>query len=316
MLLHKDSFLEVCWFIINENDFPACRVEGESILFIDDDTDCVSDSNPESLERKIQSEAEHSADWLRDNRMVVAGEKSKLVVLGTKELRAKKLADRKLEIVVDGKQVRETRSEKLLGVILNNNMTWREHLYGETWRTEGENSQGLIPQLSQRVGILRKLSRFAPKKKLRMIAGGLFYSKLSYCMPLFMNTWGLDNYRDGGSRSICFSKEDCRKLQVLQNQVSKLLVYGGPVQRQIPFNIPTSELLEKSGDLSVHQLGALQTLTMVKKTVMSQKPSYIAERLQIVQSKMTMSGLTLVQRREGFISRRDSVQFDTSSFEK
>ena len=277
-------------FIINENDFPACRVEGESILFIDDDTDCVSDSNPESLERKIQSEAEHSADWLRHNRMVVAGEKSKLVVLGTKELRAKKLADIKLEIVVDGKQVRETRSEKLLGVILSNTMTWREHLYGETWRTEGENSQGLIPQLSQRVGILRKLSIFAPKKKLRIIAGGLFYSKLSYCLPLFMNTWGLEN---------------C------------------PVQRQIPLNIRTSELLEKSHDLSVHQLGALQTLTMVKKTVMSQKPSYIAERLQIVQTKMARSGSTLnvestklVQRREGFISRRDSVQFDTSSFEK
>ena len=96
-----------------------------------------------------------------------------------------------------------------------------------------------------------------------------------------------------------------------------------PVQRHIPLNIQTSELLEKSGDLSVNQLGALQTLTMVKKTVMSQKPSYIAERLQIVQSKMTRSGSTLnlestklVQRREGFISRRDSVQFDTSSFEK
>ena len=119
-----------------------------------------------------------------------------------------------------------------------------------------------------------------------------------------------DNYRDGGSRSICFSKEDCRKLQVLQNQVLKLLVYGGPVQRQIPLNIPTSELLEKSGDLSVHQLGALQTLTMVKKTVMSQKPSYIAERHQIVHSKMTRSGSTLnlestklVQRREGIIYR-------------
>ena len=94
---------------------------------------------------------------------------------------------------MDGKRVEETRSEKLLGVIINNKMTWSDHLHGEDWREKGDNNPGVIPQLAQRLGILRKLSNHAGKKKLKMLASGLFYSKLSYCLPLYTATWGLDN---------------------------------------------------------------------------------------------------------------------------
>ena len=280
----QGSILGGLLFILYENDFPACRVEGESVMFVDDDTDCVSGEAPDLLQEKIQFESEQSCNWLHDNRMVVAGGKSKLIVVGTKELRTRKLGDRKLEVMVDGKLVRESPSEKLLGVILNNQMTWKEHLHGETWRTpETENDNGLISQLSQRVGILRKLSAFASKKKLRMLASGLFYSKVSYCLPLYVNTWHLDMYKDGSSRTTSFTKEDCRKLQVLQNQVSRLQI---PNQQKHP-NMSTQELLNMNEDLSIHQLGALRTIVMAKKIMASKKPSYLADQLQLGQSTST-----------------------------
>ena len=47
-------------FLINENDFPGCREEGESVLFVDDDSDIVSDADPENLMHKIQREADNS----------------------------------------------------------------------------------------------------------------------------------------------------------------------------------------------------------------------------------------------------------------
>ena len=46
--------------------------------------------------------------------MCMAGEKSKLVIVGTKEMKKKKLGENKLKISVDGKEVTETKSEKLL----------------------------------------------------------------------------------------------------------------------------------------------------------------------------------------------------------
>ena len=304
----QGSVLGGTLFIINENDFPACRVEGESVLFVDDDTDAVSEADPVTLVAKLQQEAEHSCDWLQDNRMCVAGHKSKLLVVGTKELRRNRLDGRELCIEVDGKLVKETQSEKLLGVILNNKLTWKEHLYGETWRTDVQNNQGLIPQLSQRLGIFRRLSAVASKAKLRMIAQGLFYSKLSYCLPLFTNTWGLDNYRDGETRSTSFTKEDNRKLQVIQNQVARLMVDKRELQGRM--NMPTKELLELSGDLSVHQLGALSTVNLTKKILLTQKPLYLAQRLQATQERRTRAGATLAQEnlslglaKEGFIHR-------------
>ena len=52
-----------------------------------------------------------------------------------------------------------------------------------------------------------------------MLASGLFYSKLSYCLPLYTNTWGLDDYKEEGQRFTSYTKEDNRRIQVLQNMV-------------------------------------------------------------------------------------------------
>ena len=48
-----------------------------------------------------------------------------------------------MSIKVDGKDIKETPSEKLLGVVLNNELTWKNHLYGD------KENEGLIPQLSK-----------------------------------------------------------------------------------------------------------------------------------------------------------------------
>jgi hypothetical protein len=61
--------------------------------------------------------------------MVCSGAKTKLLIVGTKELRRTKLSnnDITIKINVDGYEVEE--SERLLGVIINNTMTWEHHLY-------------------------------------------------------------------------------------------------------------------------------------------------------------------------------------------
>ena len=305
----QGSILGGLLFIINENDFPACRLEGESVVFVDDDTDVVSDTDPKELLQKIQHEADLSCSWLKDNRMSVAGEKSKLLIVGTSELRKRKIGNQLHSIQVDGKRVEETNSEKLLGVIINNKMTWNEHLHGEDWRTKEENNQGLIPQLSKRLGILRKLSYHSSTKKLRMLASGLFYSKLSYCLPLYTATWGLDSYKVTNTRFSTYTKEDNRQLQVLQNQLCRLLLNErGLYYKQ---NLPTQQLLDKCGELSIHQLGAQRTLMMMKKMILSKKPQYITEKLHMKQTAgnsgsgptITPVETTLTLKRSSFLYR-------------
>ena len=102
---------------------------------------------------------------------------------------------------------------------------------------------------------------------------GLFTSCLLYCLPLFCNVWGLPTMDDTVRRSVAFSKEDCRKLQVLQN---KILRYK---TGNYNLNAPTNDLLDATRDLSVHQLGAYHTVVTVFRVVNTGQPEYLAQKL-------------------------------------
>ena len=90
----QGSLLGPILFLIFYNDFPDVREEGSSVLYADDDTDNVSDTNPNILEQKIQNEANRSTFWVHDNKLVCSGKKTKLLIVGTKELRKSRLKDK------------------------------------------------------------------------------------------------------------------------------------------------------------------------------------------------------------------------------
>jgi hypothetical protein len=164
----QGSLLGPLCFMMFYNDFPAVRNEGESILYADDDTDNVRDKDPKSLVTKIQKEADRSADWVTDNKLVCCGQKTKLLIMGTAALRQSRIKNKNITIIA-GHEVMEAESEKLLGMIINNRLTWHDHLYGN------EEHTGLVTKLSQRAGIICKLSHMMPKDRLRTIAEGIFF---------------------------------------------------------------------------------------------------------------------------------------------
>ena len=103
----QGSILGGLLHVINSNDFPDCHEEGAGIIYVDDDTDSVHSNEPADLKIKIQKEVNNSVSWLKDNRLCVAGDKSKLMVIGTKQLRSSKLTE-SLAIHVDGQEVHES----------------------------------------------------------------------------------------------------------------------------------------------------------------------------------------------------------------
>ena len=83
----QGSILGGFFFIVFQNDFPASSELGEAILFVDDDTENVSDGDHDGLVDKVKELAKSSTQWVRDNRMVCAGEKTKLLIVATRETR-------------------------------------------------------------------------------------------------------------------------------------------------------------------------------------------------------------------------------------
>ena len=294
----QGSILGGLLHVINSNDFPACHEEGSSVVYVDDDSDIVSAKDPEVLRDSIEHEAGNSAQWLADNRLCVAGSKSKLLVIGTEKLKKMKNVG-ETKIIVDGKVIPATSSEKLLGVVLNNSLTWKHHLYGDAVH------EGLIQQLSKRLGMLKMMSKYMERKNLSFFASGMFYSKLIYCLPVYGNVFGLDEYREDVSRYQSFTKKDNQKLQVLQNNLNRLLLGAKR-------DTSTEVLLGGTNSLSIQQMIAYHTMLLAHKVVTTGKPSYLKERLQVKTGPMNLRGkqgnITLQNKklsisREGFAYR-------------
>ena len=80
---------------------------------------------------------------------------------------------------------------------------------------------------------------------------------------------------DNSRRFSAFTKEDCRKLQVLQNQTQRLIT------KDYDFNLCTDTLLSKTNELSVNQLGAFHTVMTAFKAIRSGKPAYLSSKLKL-----------------------------------
>ena len=173
---------------------------------------------------------------------------------------------------------------------------WREHLYGD------EENTGLISQLKKRAGVLKKLSKYTSRKTLALLANGIFYSKLEYCLPVFGNISGLTGYA-WNARMKGMTIVDCNRLQVVQNTVMRILTGARMGTR-------TKDLLQETGSLSVHQLIAYTTLMMVFNVKKNGKPEYLARKLYDARSlggrdgpKLRIPDYSLDLARAGFVYR-------------
>ena len=229
------------------------------IVFADDNTPIHSHKDPEILKRNLQSEANIITSWFQKNRMIVSGDKTKLVVVGTHANRNSNLKNEVVTLNVDGHEATESDSEKLLGIVINKYGTWKNHLQGD------DDNIGLLKELSKRIGMLRKLRKFLPNTRFKMIVNGLWTSKLLYGITVWGSVWGVPGRN--AEKSINLRKDDMKKLQVLQNSTLRMILKRN-------YDTPTVQLLSESKSLSVNQLVAYNMLVQVFKVKQTQQPSY------------------------------------------
>ena len=84
----------------------------------------------------------------------------------------------KVSLEIDNEVIGTSKSEKMLGFIIHQNIKWTEHIQ--------VNEESLIKYLKKRIYGLYQISKVANFKTRKMVAEGIFMSKLIYLMPL----WG------------------------------------------------------------------------------------------------------------------------------
>ena len=102
-----------------------------------------------------------------------------------------------------------------------------------------------------------------------MVTQGIFTSLVNYGLTVFGNVWLRG---DEPTRVRSFKKEDCRKIQVIQNKVLRL-------KANAPQNTSCQDLIKTTKDLSIHQLIAFHSLMLIHKINKSGKPKYLAKEM-------------------------------------
>ena len=199
---------------------PHCSECGSTVSYVDDSTYSFGDSDPGILSNMLSEQFTRISDYMSANRLVINGDKTHLVVMGKRQA-----ATRRQEVSINagGHTITPSRTEKLLGAIISEDMKWNEHL------VNGDKS--LISQLTSRINGLSKVASRAPVTTRLMIANGIFMSKLVYLIHL----WGSS------------SKYLLKSIQILQNRAARVVTgysWWTPVRR----------LLKECKWLSINQL--------------------------------------------------------------
>ena len=229
----QGSIMAGLLYLIYANDIPGDEDYKKTVMYVDDTTDMIQAKEIQELEEKLQREADNKVNWTENNRMVISEKKTKLMVSCTRALRM--VNNTPVKVNVKGKVIEETYSEKILGIIVSNDLSWRHQFFGEPEKAKDERTEGLLTTLSKRLGIFRGVARYARGVTLRTLANGLFYSKLSFSTPLISEVWIKEAYKDGSDSRRCTTKEQYRKLQVLQNKLERVIfsIENGVSEKEI-----------------------------------------------------------------------------------
>ena len=245
--------------VVHEENCPVGDQDGSSIFkqqcqecggvccYADDSTYTVASRDPEALSEKLSKKYSVLAEFLTLNKLKVNDDKTHLVVMSTKQKRVHRDTSR-ISIITPSAVITPSTVERLLGAQVYQDMKWREHIL--------DNESSLIKSLNQRIGAIRKLSRFAGFRTRKMIANGIFISKLIYLMPVWI---GCDEYLVDA-------------LQVCQNKAARLVTRMGRFT-------PTKVLLLQCGWLSVKQLMVYHSLTLLHKVFLSHKPDFLFKKI-------------------------------------
>ena len=215
------------------------------MCYVDDSTYSHGELEPAVLSSKLTDEYKKISAFMAANKLVINGDKTHLVVMAKK-----KTSVRRQEVFVeaDGHIIAPSRTEKLLGGIICEDMKWKEHLLSS--------DQSLVSQLTSRVNGLVKVALRSSTPTRLMVANGIFMSKLGYLIQV----WG------GCEKYLV------KALQILQNRAARIVTGKS-------WWTPTRRLLQDCKWLSVKQLIFFQTALQTHKILVGDKPEYFRQRM-------------------------------------
>ena len=224
-----------------------CQECGGVCCYADDSTYTAAGSDPVELSEKLTKKYNELADFLTANKLKVNDDKTHLLVMSTRQKRCFRDTST-VTIRTPTATITPSIVERLLGAQVHQDMHWKQHLL--------ENENSLIKSLTTRAGAIKKISRTASFKTRKMIANGIYMSKLIYLMPVWI---GSEDYL-------------VNALQVNLNKVARMVT-------KLDIFTPTNVLMQQCGWMTVKQLMVYHSLVLLHKILQHRAPAFLYQKV-------------------------------------
>ena len=200
----QGSILGPLLFLLYINDLGKICSSTTSILFADDTNLFKSGSNLSDMEDELNSELSKISTWLKTNKLSLNIGKTHFMLFTDK-----KRKDHDLTIMIDGTKIEEVKKTKFLGVIIDNKLSWKDHV------------AHVASKVSRGMGMIIKARNYLNRKSLLTLYYTFVYPYLTYCNHI----WG--NIYQSNLKHLC----------VLQNKIIRIIAGAKPRESAGPLYV-------------------------------------------------------------------------------
>jgi hypothetical protein len=218
----QGAILSPLLFCIYINDLSRVPQASELESFVDDSKIFMSFPIEDiaSAKTKIEEDLKLVATWFFENKLFLNPEKTKLLLIGTRQLLGKLLEETTITFL--GEEITPTTNAKDLGLTLDSYLTYDYHI------------KNVVSSCMAKLCQINRVQDSFDRDSLRLIINALVMSKLYYCSTVLSNT----------------SATNIEKLRAVQNFACRILTNTGrydhvtPALRAIRW-LPVEEHIER-----------------------------------------------------------------------
>ena len=158
-------------FIIFGADLEEWLIYSKAFTYADDTETNCSGKSDEELKTKLEEDAVRVLQFMASNGLVANPKKTVLMILNSKNK-----TETKRSIKVGDADIDESECSRLLGMTVDCNQSWKEHVKGKG---------GLISRLNSKLFCLKRLGNHISKEHQIQVAHSMWMSHLRYGLQLF-----------------------------------------------------------------------------------------------------------------------------------
>ena len=269
----QGSVLGPLLFLIYINDLPNSSTKLTFYLFADDtniyyESDCLY-----KLQKVVNKELKLVKKWLDANKLALNVEKTNFIIFHS----LKNLLHDTVNIKIGKKHVKQVKYVKFLGLLLDENLSWKYHL------------DELSKKLARTSGVFFKIRHLLPSSVLVSLYHSLFGSFIQYGIVVWGLTYDIHT----------------KPIYILQKKVVRAITFNN-------FAAPSTPIFSELKILKLYDLFYLKLLSFVYECITKTSPSYFHDYFTLLSSihqydtrQACMGGI--------FLNRRNTLQYGIRS---